>query len=126
MSGTEFLTLQISSGIAKEYDSLNIAYVTNELSNLKSTVDKLEDQKSDYQEVSNYLIGKDKRDTVEYRLVKDEIKSIDKKLKELADEETDLNFLKTRYENLVQEDNAEEKSFQEAADKAIKNSFRIV
>ncbi|MCQ2789896.1 MAG: hypothetical protein MJ229_05920 [bacterium] len=125
MSGTEFLTLQISSGIAKEYDSLNIAYVTNELSNLKSTVDKLEDQKSDYQEVSNYLIGKDKRDTVEYRLVKDEIKSIDKKLKELADEETDLNFLKTRYENLVQEDNAEEKSFQEAADKAIKSSFTI-
>ena len=125
MSGTEFLTQAICSGMAKSYDSLNVSYIATELSNLQSAVQNLQGKKADFEEISKYLINKDKEDTVEYRLVKEEIKSIDKKIKDKQDEETNLNFLKTQYETLVQQDTAEENSFKAAAKDAYAKSFDL-
>ena len=125
MSDAGFLMQAIFSNQMKEYSSLNIAYTTSELTRLERKVENLQDKKSEYEEVKSYLMGEDKDDTVQYRMVEAEIKELTRQIKNLEDEETDLNFLKQQEEAMSQTYASQASSFTTAANDAIRNSYSL-
>ncbi len=125
MSDAGLLGASIYSSQMKEIASLKIAYITNELAGLQTKAENLQEKKSEYEEVKKYLIGEDKEDTVQYRLVAAEIKDLDRQIESIEDEETNMTFLKEQWEVQDQNFASQATSFQTAADSSIKKSYSV-